>query len=1103
MKRTLILVLGFWFGLRGASPAAQDPEGVDFFERKIRPVLAEICYECHSARATKLKGDLLLDSRAGVLKGGSRGPAVVAGDLEQSLLLQAIRQTDPKLKMPPNRKLSAEQIADFEEWIRRGAPDPRADAPPVSPDPAQMTRHWAFQPPREPPVPRVRQRDWIRTPIDAFILAGLEARGLSPSPSADPRALLRRVTYDLTGLPPTPEAVDAFLADPSAEAYEKIVDRLLASPQYGERWARHWLDVARYSDTKGYVYEDRDERRFAHAYPYRDWVVRAFNEDLPYDRFLVAQIAGDRLAGADDRRPLAALGFLTLGRRFLYVVHDIIDDRIDVLMRGTQALTLGCARCHDHKFDPITMKDYYALYGVFAGSAERQVPLEDPPATEAGQAYRVELQKRTEALESAYRAKHQALLEHLRARVPDYLVAVAEGRRSPTEEVFLDLGSDDLRPYVVRQWKAYLDETRKQFHPIFAPWHALAEMPPEAMARRAVEWLGRFKDRLNPRVARALEQNPPTSMQQVAETYGALLLEVHRRWQRRLRDAQADPPRALEDPTEEALRQVLYAVDSPAAAEPRSVSEIEAYFDEATRVELGGLQKQIDQWIVDADGAPPHAVVLEDRPFQREPRVFRRGNAGNPGDEVPRRFLQILAGPNPAPFQDGSGRLELARAIARADNPLTARVMVNRIWQHHFGAGIVRTPSDFGLRSEPPTHPELLDWLACRFVADGWSIKKIHRLIVLSSAYRQSSRERADGREADPENRLLWRMSPRRLDFEQMRDTLLAVSGQLDPAIGGPPERLTAVPASRRRAIYGYVDRLNLPPVFRLFDFANPDEHNAQRHTTTVPLQALFWMNSRFINDQARALAQRPEVLEAPDAAQRVEALYRIIYARSPTESERSLGLQLIEAPLLQETEPEVPIWLYGVGRYDAPQERVIDFAAFPYFTGDAWQGSPDWPDPEWDWAMLNAAGGHAAPPRAVVRRWVAPRDGVFEISGVVSHAHEEGDGIRARIVSSAAGELASWTVHHGEADSKLKGVRVEAGQTMDFVVESRSNVLNDEFSWAPVIRLTDPKPEEGAEEDGTWDAAAQFSGPPPPPLTPLEKYVQALLMSNEFIFVD
>jgi hypothetical protein len=534
----------------------------------------------------------------------------------------------------------------------------------------------------------------------------------------------------LIGLPPTRAEIDTFEADRARDAFARVVDRLLTSPHYGERWGRHWLDVARYADTKGYVFTE--ERRFPYAYTYRDYVIRAFNEDLPYDRFIVQQLAADRLPPAENPQALAAMGFLTLGRRFLNNVHDIIDDRIDVVSRGLLGLTVGCARCHDHKYDPIPQKDYYSLYGVFASSVEpRDLPLVAPP-------------ERT--------AEYIAFQQEL-----------------------------DRRQKVVAQFK--------QAHEA------------ELAARN-----------------------------------------------RKFRDG------------------------------------------------LKALQRKVDELNATAPAAPPRAMSLQDAPQPIAPHVFLRGNPRNPGPAVPRQFLQILAGPNRQPFKEGSGRLELAQAIASKDNPLTARVLVNRVWLHHFGVGLVRTPSDFGLRSEPPTHPELLDYLARYFMDEGWSVKKLHRLILLSRVYQQSSVPDPRTARADPDNRLLGVMNRRRLEFEALRDSLLAVSGQLDARAGGRSVDLFAAPYTGRRTVYGFIDRQNLPGELRTFDFASPDSSTPQRFLTTVPQQALYLMNSPFVMEQARHLVARPEIVRCNGPREHIEQLYRLIYGRPAEPEEVVLGLRFIDA---------------------------------------------------------------------------------------------------------------------------------------------------------------------------------------------------------------
>lgn len=633
---------------------AQRAAAVEFFESRIRPVLVENCYECHCSQVESPKGALRLDSAEGLRKGGDSGPVIEPGKPAESLLISALRYES--FEMPPTGKLPDAVIADFEQWIAAGAVDPRegpaehaggGKAAPAHKD------HWSFRAPQKgvPPEVEAGEGDPAKgqSEIDRFVAAPRREAGLPASPSADPRTLLRRLSYDLAGLPPSADELDAFaaacLADPQA-AYTQAVDRLLESPRFGERWGRYWLDVARYADTKGYVFEE--DRNYPTAYKYRDWVIGALNADLPYDKFLVEQLAADKLG---DPTAAPAMGFLTLGRRFLNNPHDINDDRIDLITRGLMGLTTACARCHDHKFDPIPTADYYSLYGVLASSKEKQ--------------------------------------------------------------------HDD---------------------------------------------------------------GPPT---------------------------------------------------------------------------------------------------LEDAETPLEPVVFLRGQPGARGPQVSRHFLSCLVEGEPKPFSSGSGRLELAQSIASRGNPLTARVWVNRVWAHLFGRGLVGTPSDFGTRGDKPTHPELLDWLAVTFMEDDWSTKQLIRRIVMSQTYRQSSAANEAGLAADPENRLLWRMNRRRLDLEAFRDSLLAASGKLDLTMGGPSVKLTEAPYPARRAVYGFIERQNLPAFFRTFDFANPNVHAAGRPQTASPQQALFMLNSPFVLEQAHALAGRSAADDGD--LKRLDRLYRSALGRSPT----------------------------------------------------------------------------------------------------------------------------------------------------------------------------------------------------------------------------
>ena len=671
-----------------SAAAADPPEGIEFFEKRIRPILVNHCYECHSVESKKKKGGLLLDTRDGLIKGGSSGPALLAGDPEKSLLIRAVRHTDQELQMPPKLKLSAAQIADLVAWVKMRAPDPRKGT--VAKAPAGMSleegrKFWSFLPIKDTPPPKVKNASWPRTSVDHFILARLEAAGVTPATLADRRTLLRRVTFDLTGLPPAPAEMDAFLADSSPNAFEKVVDRLLDSPRYGERWGRHWLDVARYADTCG----NASDYPVPQAHRYRDWVIRAFNRDLPYDQFLRDQIAGDLMPGGTDaerHERIIATGYLAIARRFggdrFGEHHLTIEDTIDNLGRTILGNSISCARCHDHKFDPFTTSDYYGLYGIFNSTR--------------------------------------------------YPFPGAEVVKKQEDFVPLTAGAD------------------------------------------------------------------------------------------------------------------AYAV---------------------------------------TDAKPLNA------------KVHLRGDPKRLGEEVPRHFPAVLGGQElPGKFAS-SGRLQLAQWLTDPKNPLTPRVMVNRIWQHHFGKGIVQTPNTFGKQGKPPTHPELLDFLAARFIESGWSIKKMHKLILLSRTWQLASVGR--GETVDPTNELFWKFDRRRLDAESIRDTMLFVCGELDESSTGghpfPPAKswgftqhspFVAVYETKRRSVYLMQQRQRKNPYLALFDGADPSSSTGVRLPSTTPLQALFLMNDPLAHNVAAKFAQRVRA-DAKDEPARLTLAYQFALSRSPTAEEQ------------------------------------------------------------------------------------------------------------------------------------------------------------------------------------------------------------------------
>ncbi len=866
-----------------ATVRAADPSALEFFEKSVRPVLVEKCLSCHGPE--KPKSGLRLDTRDSLFKGGQSGAAVVVGKPKDGLLLKAISHTDKDLKMPPSGRLSDREIAALTKWVELGAPWPdRLVLASPNAIAQAAAKHWSFLPVKRPPLPVSREPKGSGHPIDAFVLAKLSERKLSLSPRADKRTLVRRATFDLHGLPPTPREVEAFVRDESPDAYEKLIDQLLASPRYGERWGRHWLDVARYADNKGYVFFEGKE--YPWAWTYRDYVIRAFNEDKPFDRFVMEQLAADLLA-RNDAEAQAALGFLTVGGHYMNNTHDIIDDRMDVVTRGLMGLTVTCARCHDHKFDPIPAADYYSLYGVLRSSVEPTVP----PLVGAASAgldsvvYRVALHLLEKQLVDFVTAKHTGLVNGARARAGEYLLAAHAARNQPPADDFMLLADPgDLNPSMITRWRQFLTDTKKRSHPAFLHWHAVAELSDAEFAEKAPALLKAVAG-ANKLVANAFVTSPK-SMKEVAATYGALLNDVDKRW----KAEEAKPHASLKDPDAEGLRKVLYGPDAPADA-PLTLDWgfLSLFPDRATQGEYQKHLRALETWL--AKG-PPRAMVVHDAPRPYDPRVFDRGHPGRPGEPVPRQMPKI-ANPARKPFASpGSGRLDLARGIVSKDNPLTARVFVNRVWMHHFGKALVGTPGDFGLRGDAPTHPELLDWLASEFVEKGWKVKQLHKLIMTSATYTQSSLDRADAIAIDSENRLLWKQNRRRLEFEPLHDAVLAVSGQLDPKLGGPSVRLFG--ANNRRAVYGYVDRLEFPSLLTTFDVPNPAGLTPERTNTTVAPQALFLMNGPFARASAKQLVALPAVQKLTDAGDRLDLIYLTVYGRKPTTDEKKLALAFV-----------------------------------------------------------------------------------------------------------------------------------------------------------------------------------------------------------------
>jgi cytochrome c553 len=908
---------------------------VDFFENKIRPILADTCYKCHNAGEGKVKGGLALDSKEATLKGGDTGPAVVPGDADKSLLIKAITYKDPDLQMPPKgEKLSDAQIADLIAWVKMGAPDPRSSGANAKfkgkTDAAKQ--HWAFAPVQKQTPPTVKAASRVKTPVDNFIFAKLEEKSLEPNAPAERDTLIRRAYYDLIGIPPTPAEVASFVNDKDPKAFEKIVEKLLASPHYGERWGRYWLDVARYSDTKG-ASNRREDPRFPYAWTYRDYVIKSFNEDKPFDKFIIEQVAADKLATSDPTL-LAGLGFLTLGDRFDGNANDVINDRIDVVTKGFLGLTVACARCHDHMFDPIPTKDYYSLHGVFNSSMEpKEMPLIEKVDTNGAQ-YRAYVAERNRKLTELHRFADREinkLTSEFRKKAGAYLTVTYLDGKARTE---LDQKAK-LDRNVVQATQNRIRRAGDR-DPVIGPWNQLAKawkasektFPAEAkkILTKVIENKPEGKKKTSPynsMVALMFKRNPmPTTLAQAGTYYTGLFTAVDAQWQATLKAYESSGrfPAPFANAQMEEIRNTPFRFTTSSTME---INEVVGMVPVGLQGRIRNLANELSRLEVTHPGAPARAVVLVDKPKPVDSPVFVRGEPGNKGQAAPRQFLEILSGPNRQPFKIGSGRLELAKAIAGKSNPLTARVLVNRVWLHHFGEGIVTTPDDFGTMADAPSHPELLDYLANHFVESGWSIKKLHRLIMLSETYQQSSDTNPRFAQVDPYNRLLWRANIRKLEFEAIRDSLLSIGGKLDLELGGKPVNITAEPYSDRRSVYGYIDRANVPEVMTHFDFATPDMPTGKRYNTIVPQQALFMMNSPQVIDVTRNIVARPEFKTAKTDEARLEALYNIIYQRKARPEEIKLGLEFVHT---KSTDPVIiaqPQPVSAVAAKKAPPKKA------------------------------------------------------------------------------------------------------------------------------------------------------------------------------------
>ncbi len=903
-----------------AAIQAQTTDKTEFFEKSVRPLLVAKCQMCHNAQLQSSKLDL--STAEGFMKGGAGGALINHEKLSDSYLLTVIGY-EAAIKMPPTGKLSDAEVAILTEWVDSGANWPGAvkvqdltKATKKQGFTDEQKAFWAFQPVSDPQPPAVKDENWIKSDIDRFILAKLEEKGMKPNKPADKDTLLRRAYFDLTGLPPTPEDIAAFLADDSPNAFEKVVDKLLASPRYGERWGRHWLDVARYADSTG----NDEDHRYPYAWRYRDYVINAFNDDMPYDQFVREQIAGDLMPSPDgasvNRQGLIATGFLALGPKALaqqdkeHMLYDVYDEQVDVVSKAFLGLTLSCARCHDHKFDPLLTRDYYSMINFFANTRSFKdpethvskllfVPLVQEDKWAAYEAEQEQIRKRKFDIENLPEIEVAEHVAPYADKIADYMLAA--------REVYEDGKTADaaaqargLEAPMVDRWASYLK-------------------PGEEVRAHLAEW----------------DAAKPAQREAVAQQFAASFKTTYDDWTDKLAKWRKEANRPAEEITmgipdkpsfipgdNRFFHEVYIAKGGPLVF--RTKEDRHGILSAETEAKLTELEKELEGLEANAMPEPDRACAVTDVDPKNavDQHVFLRGDYNSKGDDAPKVFPAILAGFDQTPVETkGSGRMALAKWLAKPSNPLPARVMVNRIWHWHFGEGIVRTPSNFGKMGDRPTHPELLDYLAKRFVEDGWSVKDLNKRIMLSAAYRMSSEISSDAALEDPENRLISRFNRRRLDVEEIRDGLLRVDNSIELKMGGTmmsgfgtdsensDDRLSVNPDNyQMRTIYLPLRRANLPALLNLFDFGDAVTPLGKRPETNVAPQALFMMNSGFVAQRARNLAS--QLLELDDEQTRMRRAYLRTLNRAPTSEEIDMGLTYLSSVKNKfEGENELDAW--------------------------------------------------------------------------------------------------------------------------------------------------------------------------------------------------
>tara|TARA_R110002111_G_scaffold144910_2_gene211272 strand:- start:129430 stop:132531 length:3102 start_codon:yes stop_codon:yes gene_type:complete len=937
------------------------------YEAHIRPIFRAYCFDCHGAE-DEMKGGLDLRLVRFLIKGGESGEAIIPGKPEASYLISRIESGE----MPPGEaRVPKEQIEILKRWIAAGAktsrPEPETIGPGLGITPEERA-YWAFQPIKRPQISeKVKGNQTIRTPIDALLLQAMP-EGLAFSPDADKVTLIKRAYFDLLGLPPSPEEMQRAMSNTSNDWYESLLDELLQSPHYGERWARHWLDIAGYADSEGYTVQD-DVRPW--SWKYRDYVIKSFNDGKPFSQFIIEQLAGDELAGkregdltARQIELLTATGFLRMaadgtgsGSNTPEARNQVITDTMKIVGSSLLGLSVACAQCHDHRYDPIPQSDYFALRAVFE-------PTFDWQNWQTPQQRRVSL----------YTAADRAKAAEVEAEVQKVVVVKNEKQTKYMAEA--------------------LETELMKF-----------EQPLRDQLKAAYDTPG---DKRTPEQTELLNKNPSVNI------------------------------------SPGVLYQYL----------PKAAEELKGFDDQIAEIRK---KKPVEEFL---------RVAIEPDNHIPETKLFHRGDYRQPKQVIKPAALTVVSPEgqrHELPLNDSAlpttgRRLAFARWLVSGEHPLVARVLVNRIWMHHFGRAIVGTPGEFGKLGSTPTHQELLDWLAAEFMEQGWDLKKLHRTIMLSAVYRQAGAHDPSKESIDADNHYYWRKPIVRLEAETLRDRMLAVSGVLDRRLSGAPVEIkeddfgqVVVSGEQlRRSLYIQARRSQPVGMLQTFDAPVMETNCERRSNSTVATQSLMLMNGEFILSQSAKLSDRLS-REAPE-------------------------LKPEEIAALPELPPTAkPAWSYGYGTIDETTSLTSTFTAFPHWTGSSWQGGPQLPDATLGWATLNANGGHPASKYAVLRRWTAPAAGTLSVSGKLQHGSDQGNGVRGFVLSSRSGLAGKWNAHNGAADTNVASLAVQTGDTIDFITDCNGDVGFDSFSWGLQLTL---QPEQGTAFK--WDSAAEFHGPEP-----------------------